>query len=132
MERLQNWDRLIVVRNEVLKVLETARREKFIGNALEAKIELSAQGEWARLLEEYKAMLPMLFIVSHVELTLESLPDATASSIKGLLIAVRRAEGKKCERCWNYSTRVGEDSEWPTLCERCVPSVREIESGRPA
>ena len=132
MERLQNWDRLIVVRNEVLKVLEVARREKFIGNALEAKIELSAQGEWARLLEEYKPMLPMLFIVSQVELSSDALPGATEGLIKGLLIAVRRADGKKCERCWNYSLQVGEDSEFPTLCERCVPSLREIENGRPA
>ncbi len=130
IERLNNWDRLIAVRDEVLKVLEVSRREKFIGNALEAKVELSAEGEWARLLQEYKAMLPMLFIVSQVELSSVALPGATEGLIRGLRIAVRHADGEKCERCWNYSTRLGEDAEFPTLCERCTPSVRLMEAGR--
>jgi len=128
MERLQNWDRLIAVRNEVLKALEAARREKFIGNALEAKVELSAEGEWAKLLQEYQEMLPMLFIVSQVRLLPDGLPGAEESLIRGLRIAVRRAEGEKCERCWNYSPHVGEDADFPTLCERCAPAVKTIEA----
>jgi isoleucyl-tRNA synthetase len=128
VERLHNWDRLMVVREEVLKKLEAARREKFIGNALEAKVELSAEGDWARLLEEYRALLPMLFIVSQVELVGGSLPGAEEGVIRGLRIAIRRAEGSKCERCWNYSVQVGKDSEFPTLCERCVPVVREMQA----
>ncbi len=126
VERLHNWDRLMVVREEVLKKLEAARREKFIGNALEAKVELSAEGDWARLLEEYQPLLPMLFIVSQVELVGGSLPGAEEGVIRGLRIAIRRAEGSKCERCWNYSVQVGRDSEFPTLCERCAPVVREM------
>ncbi|MBI2816585.1 MAG: isoleucine--tRNA ligase [Acidobacteria bacterium] len=130
VERLQNWDRLIAVRNEVLKVLEVARREKFIGNSLEAKVELSAEGDWSRLLQEYQSLLPMLFIVSQVHLSPDALPGATESLIKGLQIAVRRADGQKCERCWNYSTQVGKDAEFPTLCERCVPTVKSMEAAR--
>ncbi len=123
MERLQNWDRLIAVRNEVLKVLEAARREKFIGTSLEAKVELSAEGEWARLLKQYSEMLPMLFIVSQVDLSIDGLPGGAEGLIHGLRIAVHRAEGSKCERCWNYSVRVGEDAEFPSLCERCVAAL---------
>ena len=132
MERLHNWDRLIAVRNEVLKVLEAARREKFIGNSLEAKVELSAEGEWARLLQEYSAMLPMLFIVSQVQLSPDGLPGATEGLIRGLRIAVRRAEGRKCERCWNYSTHVGEDADLPSLCDRCVAALKAIDASHPA
>ncbi|MBI3894618.1 MAG: isoleucine--tRNA ligase, partial [Acidobacteria bacterium] len=128
IERLGNWDRLVAVRNEVLKVLETARKEKFIGNSLEAKVELSAEGEWARLLEEYRSMLPMLFIVSQVHLSHDGLPGASESLIRGLRVAVRRAEGQKCERCWNYSTHVGEDPDFPTVCERCAPAIKAMES----
>ena len=130
VERLHNWDRLTVVREEVLKALEAARREKFIGHPLEAKVELAAEGDWARLLEEYKSMLPMLFIVSQVHLSNESLPGAAESLIRGLQIAVRRADGSKCERCWNYSTRVGEDAAFPTLCERCAPVVHSLNGQR--
>jgi len=125
-ERLQNWDRLTAVREEVLKALETARREKFIGHPLEAKVELAAEGDWAKLLEEYKASLPMLFIVSQVHLADGSLPGATESLIRGLQVAVRRAAGSKCERCWNYSTQVGQDKYFPSLCERCSPVVRAL------
>jgi isoleucyl-tRNA synthetase len=46
--------------------------------------------------------------------------------IPGLLIEVERARGTKCERCWVWSERVGEDAEHPALCERCVPVVRAL------
>ena len=75
-------------------------------------------------------MLPMLFIVSQVHLSHESLPGAAESLIRGLQIAVRRADGSKCERCWNYSTRVGEDATFPTLCERCAPVVHSLNGKR--
>ena len=31
-------------------------------------------------------------------------------------------------RCWNYSVRVGESSRYPTVCERCVEALEEIEA----
>ncbi len=130
LERLNNWDRLIAVRNEVLKALEAARKEKFIGTSLEAKVEISAEGDWARLLEEYRDLLPMLFIVSQAHLSGEALPGATEGLIRGLRIAVRRAEGQKCERCWNYSVRVGEERDYPGLCERCVAALKSMEGSR--
>ncbi|OFV96472.1 MAG: hypothetical protein A3F68_06110 [Acidobacteria bacterium RIFCSPLOWO2_12_FULL_54_10] len=126
IERLANWDRLIAVRDEVLKVLETARKDKFLGNSLEAKIELAADGDWALLLQQYSAILPMLFIVSQVHLSANGLPDATESLISGVRIAVRKAEGEKCERCWNYSTFVGKNPDFPTICDRCSASVKII------
>ena len=46
-------DRLIAVRESVLKSLETARQEKFIGAPLEARVQLSADGELYPLLSEY-------------------------------------------------------------------------------
>jgi len=42
-------------------------------------------------------------------------------------VTVARAHGEKCERCWNYSTRVGESSHYPTVCERCVAALQERE-----
>ncbi|MEH2115726.1 MAG: zinc finger domain-containing protein [Nostoc sp.] len=27
----------------------------------------------------------------------------------------------KCDRCWNYSTRMGESAEHPLICDRCLP-----------
>ena len=46
-----------------------------------------------------------------------------SQEIPGLVVAVDRAPGKKCERCWTWSERVGENAEHPALCERCVPVI---------
>jgi isoleucyl-tRNA synthetase len=43
-------------------------------------------------------------------------------------VTITRAHGEKCERCWNYSTRIGESSKYPTVCERCVAALQEIET----
>jgi isoleucyl-tRNA synthetase len=44
-------------------------------------------------------------------------------------VHVDKAPGEKCERCWNFSTHVGEDKNHPTVCERCSPVLKEIEQG---
>jgi isoleucyl-tRNA synthetase len=126
--RSKNWERLLAVRQEVLKKLEEARVAKRISGALEAQVTLGATGDLAALLQQYSASLPALFIVSKVELAKGALEGATtAAGVEGLQIRVDRAQGVKCERCWNYSTHVGESADYPTLCERCLSALAEIE-----
>jgi isoleucyl-tRNA synthetase len=120
-EGAQKWERLLAVREEVLKSLEPARAEKLISSGLEAGVTLSADSDLSNLLLEYRETLPRLFIVSQVEVR--------NGSTDGLQVAVARAQGKKCERCWNYSIHVGESAEYPTVCERCVAALEEIGGG---
>ena len=122
------WAHLLEVREAVLKSLEQARNAKQINSGLEARVELAANSELTPLLRDYAAWLPTLFIVSQVDLV-NGKPPATAHSqaLPGLDVTVHRARGKKCERCWNYSLRVGESADYPTVCERCLPVLREIE-----
>jgi len=126
-KRSAEWDRLLAVREEVLKVLEPLRAAKTISANLEARVTLSASGELAALLQKQLRHLPPLFIVSQVELAPGSGDGASTSGIEGLQIRAERAHGKKCERCWNYSTHVGESADYPTLCERCLAALEEIE-----
>jgi isoleucyl-tRNA synthetase len=131
-EKAANWEKLLAVRSEVLKPLEQARVGKAISGSLEAKVQLSAEGELGTLLRSYARWLPALFIVSRVEVsdTVGSSDGVfRAEAVSGLSIAVGRAAGRKCERCWNYSVRVGESAEHPTLCERCVAVLEEIARG---
>jgi isoleucyl-tRNA synthetase len=121
-KRAKNWDRLLAVREEVLKSLEPARAKKVITSGLEARVTLVAGAPLSSLLQEHGAILPQLFIVSQVEII--------SSASDGLQITVERARGEKCERCWNYSTHVGENAEYPTVCERCVAALAEIERDR--
>ena len=123
-----NWEKLLQVRTEVLRTLEAARTAKSISGALEAKVVLSAAPDLAPLLEQYKSWLPGLFIVSQVEISAAAADAAQKSELlPGLSVEVRRADGTKCARCWNYSTHVGESSDYPTVCERCLKALNEIE-----
>ncbi|MBI5283251.1 MAG: isoleucine--tRNA ligase [Candidatus Solibacter usitatus] len=114
----RNWDRLMEVRAQVLKSLETARNEKLIGAPLEAKVVLEAGGGLYPLLAQYAPELPGLFITSQVELR--------SSSASDLGIVVLRADGVKCERCWKFTSDVGADTQLPTVCSACASAVREI------
>jgi isoleucyl-tRNA synthetase len=114
---LATWDRLFGIRDVVLRKLEEARIAKEIGSSLEAKLTVTDKGDLLQLLRMYENELRYIFIVSQVEV-LEGEPGITVS----------RAEGAKCERCWNYSTRVGESEAYPTVCERCVAALTEIEA----
>jgi isoleucyl-tRNA synthetase len=119
-KRAKNWDRLIEVRNDVLKSLETARNEKLIGAPLEARVRLTANADLYPLLEQYAAELPSLFIVSQVEL---------ARGEGALEVKVERAAGEKCERCWKYTLDIGANPRFPTVCEPCAQAVEETLHG---
>jgi isoleucyl-tRNA synthetase len=82
-----------------------------------------------KLLQERRAALPELFIVSQVEVeSATPAGDVHSELLSGLAIKIERADGAKCERCWNYSTHVGENPRYPTVCERCTAALAEIES----
>ena len=116
----KDWKQLMAVREDVLKALEGARQEKLIGSALDAKIIISAPAETAALLRRYLETLKALFIVSQLEVT-------ESQNGPGLTVRVSPAEGKKCERCWNYSVYVGKNPQFPTICERCSAALEEIQ-----
>ncbi len=119
-----DWNTLLSVRDEALKALESARAEKKIGSGLEAQLRLSAPESVYPVLERHREQLRYLFIVSDVVLE----KSAATNGDAGLAITVNRAPGEKCERCWNYSTHVGEDKNYPTVCERCSAVLAEIEA----
>jgi len=114
---LSEWEKLRIVREAVLKSLEEVRQKGTIGNSLEAKVIIGAAGEPLDLLRRHEQDLRYIFIVSQV--VVEDDPGAK----EGVRIQVLRADGQKCERCWNYSVAVGKDSARPSLCERCVEAT---------
>ncbi len=114
-------ERLLAVREKALKELEKARESKLIGNALEAKVTLRAPAAEAAFLESRRDDLAALFIVSQVEVVADA-------GLAEPAVEIAKAEGAKCERCWNYSAYVGRSAAHPTFCARCEKAV---EAGRP-
>jgi isoleucyl-tRNA synthetase len=133
------WTKLRSIRNEVNKVMEQARTEKMIGASLDAKVLLYVPD--VELRQQLQVLNPndslsdgnhvdelrYLLLASQVEL-LET-PEAMGGlkysfQSDGLGVGIVKADGVKCDRCWNYSERVGEVAEDPTLCERCVPALQ--------
>ncbi|HEY6341594.1 MAG TPA: isoleucine--tRNA ligase [Bryobacteraceae bacterium] len=108
--KLAEWNELMEVRARVLKALEEARQSGRIGSSLEARVRLEA----SKLLEKYGDQLPGVFIVSQVSI----------DSPEGVI--VEQADGSKCERCWKYSTAVGQDLHYPTVCEYCSAALKEM------
>jgi isoleucyl-tRNA synthetase len=121
--QLEDWSTLRSVREQVLKALEEARNAKQIGVGLEAQVTLAAAEPVFSVLSRFQDQLRYLFIVSAVKLE-RSAPGNGASP--GVSIKIGKAEGKKCERCWNYSIHVGEDSEYRGVCERCSAVLKQI------
>jgi isoleucyl-tRNA synthetase len=115
---MSDWATLLMIRDEALKSLEEARKAKQIGKALDARLVLEVPADMAALLERYRGNLKELLNVSQVELRTGASSQITATTLT--------ADGKKCERCWNFSVHVGEDRRWPTVCERCSAALDQI------
>ena len=105
------WDKLLEVRDDVNKALEESRNEKVIGKSLEAAVEVySNDAEVVELLNSV-ANLNQFFIVSKVEVKEN---DGVAYDLA--TVKVTKAEGHRCERCWNIVDEVNEEG----LCPRCA------------
>lgn len=113
------WSAFLDIRDEVLKALEEARKEKVIGNSLSAAVHLYPNEETFALLNQLEE-LDQLFIVSAVVVHAPgSMVPEGAYQSKAIAIQVAVADGEKCERCWIVTPEVGQSKEHPTLCARC-------------
>jgi isoleucyl-tRNA synthetase len=113
----EKWEQIWEIRAVVTKALEEARREKTIGLSLDAQVHLFLPEKIFTFLKPYQEELKFIFIVSSVIL------HPAEGATKDAKAEVRRADGKKCERCWNYDVNVGCHPEHPTLCQRCAKAI---------
>ena len=113
---VSRWERLLRIRDDVNRALEAERQAKSLGNSLGARVILRAGGDDARLLERYREDLPMLFIVSQVDLQ----PGPADTPLE---VTVARADGQKCARCWRTVATVSSTGPTEGLCDRCVDAL---------
>lgn len=122
----EKWARILQLRDNVMKVLETKREGGLIGSSLEACVVLYPKDEKAGdFVRSNIELFPPLFKVSQAvvaDAPSDDMDDAAQASVR---IGVRRASGEKCARCWNYSETVGTRKEHSELCERCHKVISE-------
>ena len=120
------WEKVIAVRDEVLKALEEARNAKTIGKSLEAKLTIFANEEVTALLNDTAVNFAQSCIISQLEVVTgkENAPE-NALVLDKTSILVEKAGGEKCERCWSYSETVGKNEAHSTLCSRCADVVEK-------
>ncbi|WP_439234530.1 isoleucine--tRNA ligase [Lonepinella koalarum] len=113
------WQQILTVRDEINRVLETARNDKIIGGGLEAEVTIFANDEYARLLAKLGNELRFVTITSKADVKPLAAADVAEGEVKGLAIKVIHSANHKCPRCWHYSDSPTEN----TLCSRCEENV---------
>jgi isoleucyl-tRNA synthetase len=125
---VERWNTLVALREQVLAEIEPLRKNKQIGSSLQARVVISATSSELPLLEQYARQLPMLFIVSAVELR-RAPTDGAGSSGAAPRITIERAAGVKCERCWRMVPAVSGEPASAGLCDRCQDALAEAVHG---
>jgi len=130
---LKDWEDFRVIRDPINREIERKREMKLIGSSLEAKIELAVEDQELRdFLGRIEKDLALALVVSQgrvvakadgADWSFVSVTLPSDGKTRSFGIRVSQAEGEKCVRCWNFSTRVGENSEHPKLCQKCMDAV---------
>jgi len=112
------WEKIMGLRDEVLRVLEGLRREEKIGSNQEACVAIYCEDEeLTAVLNEFGLeQFAALCIVSEVKLQ-KSSGETT--------VVAEKSKHKKCRRCWNYWPSVGANEKYPDLCRRCIGVIQK-------
>lgn len=120
----EKWDKIWEIRRKVYKQIEEERARGLIANPLEASVDIYLPSEYLGALSWLDSELSDILITSSANLhPLEEAPEQS-DVIEDIRVVVSKAQGKKCARCWQIKESVGEDEEYPELCERCVSLLR--------
>lgn len=128
---LNDWEHIRKARDLINPFIEKKRESGVVGSSLEAKVTLETKHEQEyEFLSKHLEELSLGLIISTIDVKMnEDLSandeDVVLNDAKKVIfkVNVERAEGEKCERCWIYSTNIGDSSEHPTLCPKCVNAL---------
>jgi isoleucyl-tRNA synthetase len=121
----ERWERLTAVRAEVNKALDIARKEKIVGNSLQAQLTLAALPELKNFLVAQAESLLEITMVSELVLAEElDQPTLVSEAVEGLKVGIAPVSHPRCTRCWMRMPTVGADAGHPELCHRCVEAIQ--------
>ncbi len=112
--------RLRQIRELANSGLELLRKQKVIGSSQESVLTLSCSPDVARFFEDKKALLTTICMVSEVDV----MPEQSGGEEP--VVVGKKSDHAKCERCWNHRITVAQDTEYSTLCARCVGVMKSL------
>jgi isoleucyl-tRNA synthetase len=114
----EEWEKVWRIREIANKKIEEKRIEKVIGHSLDTKLTIKANENDFALLSKLGNELKDVFIVSQIDLQRDN--NETE-------ISVSKAEGEKCERCWQYATTLtAATGQFPNTCQRCADTLSSL------
>jgi len=117
----QDWETLDAVKTECNKLIEVMRKGGEIGSSLEAEVTLYVSEELAGVLNKLEDELRFVLITSQARVVVGNSGQST--ELDGLSLDIIASTKAKCERCWHRREDVGQNTEHPSLCGRCVTNV---------
>lgn len=145
----ERWEFILRLRDDVNKLLETARNDKLVGASLDAAAVVYAPDAATReILDSVDGDVNLVYppvksngvddlrttlMLSQVELvdskdevmsTCDEKYVATANTLSGCIVGVKKASGEKCGRCWFYDDQVGKHGlTHSDICQRCNAAI---------
>lgn len=124
---LERWENILAAKSAISKALEESRVNKLIGSSLEAKVLVSGDGALFDIVKNNLDLFCEICIVSRIEIGDGEGPGyVKIEEAEGLSVKVEKAAGKKCQRCWNYTTNVGAHGKHEEICDRCAAALEKI------
>jgi len=134
---LEEWKKIFEVRDEAMRVLESARQIKAIGKGSDAEVRIYVNEEKFSFFKKYEPHLKEILNVSQVLVIRDpdekevngQLAESVFSTTRigsGIWLAVLPASGSKCARCWNFMPEVGPYGIWENVCTRCQSALKEM------
>ncbi len=120
------WATIMLVREEISRELEKARKEKIIGSSLAAEVDIYCNSKIMKELSRLGDELRFVFITSYARVyPLNEKPAyaVVAEGWDGLSMVVKATQNSKCERCWHHREDVGSYPGHKTLCGRCIENI---------
>jgi len=120
-----SWRQILAVKTAVNKELEAKRAAKEVGASLSAEVDIFCDEALAKVLNSLGSELRFALIVSRAQVhpLSEAGSDISDTELENVKLAVTASSHEKCERCWHHTDDIGQSSEHPTLCQRCVENI---------
>ena len=119
------WQQLLAVKTSVNKELEAKRAAKEVGASLSAEVDIYCDDALALSLASLESELKFALIVSRVAVhpLCEAPAGSSSTDLDNVKLVVSASKHDKCERCWHHTQDIGQSSDHPTLCQRCIVNV---------